>query len=788
MPCPGRGVLAYSGYPKRARGETPVMWTRRQFLEASGSAAAATALLPRSAAGQNTGAVPQQEPGSPVDAAVAVLQRTLGDRAGAFQLSLLPAPSDGRPRYTLEASGGVVRIAGTHAVAMCRGAYSYLRDRCDAMVTWSGEHLDLPARLPDASRIEVMCPYRHVQYLNPCTFGYTMAFWDWERWERELDWMALHGVTMPLAMVGQELIWQKVWLSFGLSQAEIDASTTGPAHLPWHRMGNINHFDGPLPQGWLTGQRDLQRRILARMRALGMNPVGPAFSGFVPQGFLRVRPEAEAFTRLWLPDEFKTIPRSTRTFILHPGQRELYEEIGKRFIETYRAEYGAMHYYLADTFNELPVPVSMDHRADDLARFGRTVFAGMDAGDPTGTWVMQGWLFVYDAAFWTPDSVKAFLSGVPDDRMLILDYSNDLASSVRGKYAPGPWKRDGAFYGKQWINGMAHTFGGNDNVKGNLALMASEPAATLANPERGNLVGWGMCPEGIETNEVVYELMTDAGWQRGAIDLATWVPRYCRARYGACPPKMQQAWALLLKSAYSSHIWMTKQAWQGEPSMQPVGAAVDAGPVFVKATELFLQCAGELSEGQLYRNDLIEFVVQSAGGYVDGRLALATQAIAALEEATARAHADAAIAMMLRMDALLNLRPDRRMETWVAAARAKAASADEAAYYDENGRRLITTWGWPELSDYASRVWSGLTRDYYAARWRAWFDAQFDAQFTATAQPGGHAGESSFSLDLWQQAWLSRPYTPSRPKTVADLVAEAQSMLAFCQCNAEGVS
>ncbi len=78
--------------------------------------------------------------------------------------------------------------------------------------------------------------------------------------------------------------------------------------------------------------------------------------------------------------------------------------------------------------------------------------------------------------------------------MLIIDYANDLAPSVQGKYAPGQWKVQKAFIGKQWINGMAHTFGGNNNVKGNLALIASEPAAVLSNPEHRNLVGWGHLP------------------------------------------------------------------------------------------------------------------------------------------------------------------------------------------------------------------------------------------------------------------------------------------------------
>src|SRR6202012_4345755 len=155
------------------------------------------------------------------------------------------------------------------------------------------------------------------------------------------------------------------------------------------------------------------------------------------------------------------------------------------------------------------------------------------------------------------------------------------------------------------------------NIKGNLALMASEPAEVLASGQRGNLVGWGMCPEGIETNEVVYELMTDAGWSREAIDLNVWIPQYCTARYGACPAAMQQAWALLLKSAYSSHTWITKQAWQAEPGNHLVPSSIDSGPMFQKAVELFLSCAPELSHNELYRNDLIELVAQSVGGHID---------------------------------------------------------------------------------------------------------------------------------------------------------------------------
>jgi alpha-N-acetylglucosaminidase len=751
------------------------MWTRRKFLGTSCiGVGTALACIDSSAFPLNstepsqprrTGAAPQPSE-TAVSSAREVLTRQLGSRAAEFHLRSIPAEGE-HEVYEIEAGVGRVSIAGSSGVALCRAAYSYLRGKCDGMITWSGSNISLPATLPDHARERVVCPYKFVQYLNPCTYGYTMAFWDWPRWEQELDWMALHGITMPLAMEGQEAIWQRVWSSMGLTQMEIDDFSTGPGHLPWHRMGNINNFDGPLPRTFTDDKRILQGKILERMRELGMKPVAPAFAGFVPQGFKRLYPEAETFTLLWLADEFKTIPRSTRTFILHPGENALYRQIGKKFIEEYKAEYGEVAYYLADTFNELAVPVSETHRYQDLERFGRTVYEGIQAGDPSGIWVMQGWLFVYAPDFWDNDSVAALLRGVPNDRMLVIDYSNDLTPKLRGKYAPGQWKVQKAFFGKQWIHGMAHTFGGNNNVKGNLALMASEPAEVLRSPDRGNLVGWGMCPEGIENNEVVYELMTDAGWQSEAIDLAVWIPAYCKARYGAAPAPMLKAWKLLLESAYSSHVWMTKQAWQAEPGAHPEAVSVDAGPTFETAVELFLSCAGDLSHNALYRNDLIELTVQAAGGHVDRMLRRAVEAGEAKREEQARQGAEFAIAWMRRMDALMNLRPDRRLETWTHAARSWAHSDDQAAYYDENARRLITTWGWPELSDYASRVWSGLTRDYYAARWSAWLESRRSGR--------------SFSLDIWQQTWLSSPYCASPPMPVTDLFAEAKNLLDECR-------
>ena len=70
--------------------------------------------------------------------------------------------------------------------------------------------LDLPDTLPPANfNITTMDKFRYMA--NVCTFGYTYAFWNWSKWERHIDWMALNGINLPLSFVGQEAIWRVVW-------------------------------------------------------------------------------------------------------------------------------------------------------------------------------------------------------------------------------------------------------------------------------------------------------------------------------------------------------------------------------------------------------------------------------------------------------------------------------------------------------------------------------------------------------------------------------------------------
>ena len=71
---------------------------------------------------------------------------------------------------------------------------------------------------------------------------------------KEIDWMALHGINMPLAAVGTECVWRNMLLKLGYSEEEVGKFIAGPAFLAWWEMNNLEGWGGPLPLNWYKQQ------------------------------------------------------------------------------------------------------------------------------------------------------------------------------------------------------------------------------------------------------------------------------------------------------------------------------------------------------------------------------------------------------------------------------------------------------------------------------------------------------------------------------------------------------
>ena len=692
---------------------------------------------------------------APEEAARGVLQRLLPDAADQFVLASIPA-DEGRDVFEIESRDGRIVVRGSSGVAISSGVNWYLKHYCNCHVSFCGDQLRLPDPLPVVKdKVRRVTPFRYRYCFNYCAFSYTLAFWDWAQWERMIDWMALHGINMPLAVTGQEAVWYQVYRDLGLNDEEIGRFLVGPGYLPFGWMGCIDGWGGPLPHTWIESHRELEKKILARERELGMTPVLQGFTGHVPEAMKKHFPQAE-FRQLPSWCEF---PGTTFLDPMDP----MFEQVGKAFVEEQTREFGTDHLYASDTFIEMSPP------SDDpafLEAMGKAVYGAMKAGDPEAKWVMQGWVFFNNPRFWKPPQSKALLGAVPDDRMILLD----LFCETRPV-----WPITEAFYGKPWVFCILHNFGGRVALYGGLRQTSENLTAALESPERGKLSGVGLIMEGFGYNPIVYDFLTEMTWHSEVPGPEPWVRDFVRSRYGAANPKADDAWKRLTKTAYStpSHVGTVICLRPGLNANAPSSAYPEE---LNQAWEELLDAADELGEVDTYQFDLVHLARQVVGdmaGILYGDVIDAYQR----KDREALATAGERFLESIRdVDRLLATRREFLLGKWIADAKRWATNDEERRLYEWNARNLITLWGPRDsiLHEYAQRQWSGLIGGFYLPRWEM-FVKRLDEALAADKPFDAKAFEQE--IRDWEVSWThgTEPY-PAEPD--GDPVAVARELLA----------
>lgn len=661
---------------------------------------------------------------------------------------------DGRDQFTQQIKDGKLVVEGSSGVAVCRGVYDFIKNNNYGTYSWSGRREQIPASLTGSKINRVTSPVEHHFYFNVVTYGYTMPYWDWNRWEKEINYMALHGIDMPLALVANESISARVWKKLGLTDEQISAYFVGPAHFPWMRMGNISGIDGPLPQTWHEDQIELQHKILKKMRGLGMKPICPAFAGFVPKEIKNIYPEAEIVETHWggAFNNWMVIPKT-----------ELFSKIGTMFIEEWEKEFGKNIYYLADSFNEMEIPfpeIGTKERYDLLADYGEILYHSIKNANSEAVWVMQGWMFGYQRYIWEPRTLEALCSRVPDDKMLLLDEAVDYNKHFWGNGYN--WDYYKGFFNKPWVYASIPNMGGKTGMTGVLEFYANGHLAALKSKNKGRLSGFGMAPEGIENNEVIYELITDAGWRSDSVDLDKWLHNYSVQRYGECKPTLDSAWKYLTRSVYGTFTDHPRYNWQLRPGLVRKGT-INASDEMYRAIELFAE--GAVNNSELYKADLAEFTAAYLGGKMELLIMAIESAYAMGETENAAKMENRFFELAYALDRILESHPTQKLSNWIEFARKHGATKELADYYEKNARRIVTIWG-PPVDDYSARIWAGLIRDYYIPRWKRYFESKHQ----------GIAFDPE-TMAEWERKWVEETTGVSKCKPYEDLVKEAISLI-----------
>ena len=140
----------------------------------------------------------------------ALIKRLIPQRASSFIIQPI-AKADSGDVFELQSRQNKIVLRGNNGVAIASALYYYLTQYAHCQVTWNGTNLKLPALLPRIPfKVHKTSPYQYRYYLNYCTFNYSMSWWDWPRWEKEIDWMAMNGINIVYATTGMEYIFSKV--------------------------------------------------------------------------------------------------------------------------------------------------------------------------------------------------------------------------------------------------------------------------------------------------------------------------------------------------------------------------------------------------------------------------------------------------------------------------------------------------------------------------------------------------------------------------------------------------
>jgi len=643
-----------------------------------------------------------------------------------------------------ETKGGRALIKANTISALTTGLNWYLNHYARINLSWNRlatnmKHMRLPVVRQEERHL---CNGEYRYYLNYCTFGYSMATWSWQRWQQEIDWMALHGINMPLQIVGLESVWRSFLMEdCDYSEEQAEAFVPGPAYTAWWGMNNLQGWGGDgkdqsrgvTDNAWYERQSRLARLITSRERELGMEPVLPGYSGMVPTDFTERTGYATETTNRWCG--------FARPYIQDPTDKAFAECAAKYYAQLQKVM-GKSKFYSMDPFHEGGT-ISSGAYAEGYS----AIYNAMNDNAGSNTkWVIQQWQ-------WSRHQ-RLCLTAVPAGRLIVLDLFSDgnPAFQAYGGYAP-----------QEAIYCTIPNFGGRSGMMGRLKALAAnyfDNKATFP-----TIKGIGTAPEAIEQTPATYDLLFELPWLAVQPDITAWIKEYATCRYGMENAKAQSVWAGLLETildygtdgiqgpvedvwaarpntdGHSASTWGSSIGYRGQHASETVGKTYTEAKQqqLINVAKDLIDLGKLLAHNENYRYDLVEVVSQVMADYAYRLLRSIGEARNAGDMALAKQRSDTFLQLILDMDDFKGTEPSFRLGRWTQEARQAAAEVEGATsatpdwYELSNARQLITTWGdkvnsdGSGLHDYSYRSWQGMLRDVYYPRWQYFFSHDYTA-------------------------------------------------------------
>lgn len=604
--------------------------------------------------------------------------------------------TDGKNTYELFCENGKIVLCGDCKISQAMAYYAYLKKYCGVNISHCGNReIKVEAAPLFDGKITKVVHQKHRAYMNYCTFGYSFAFWKWEDWEKEIDFMAMNGINMPLSVVGSEAVWYYTMRDFKYSETGALSYLSGPGFWPWQLMTNISGYFSLTDVKYIESRLELGKKIIDREVELGMTPIQQGFAGSVPS----------SITKLFNKVRLRMIPSWCNfpiTYQLDPTD-PVFRKFGMALLEKQRQLFGAYHYYACDPFHENEPSIKT---SSYLWKVGRAIDNMYKDFDKDSVWVMQSWSLR-----------EQIVKSVPKERLLILDIDGSKHSQTE------------EFWGYDFVLGNLHNFGDRNTLHGSIKALADNAYANL---ECDNCVGTGLFMEGIFQNPLYYDLAFQMLTEESALDLDEWLKDYAYRRYGSKEKCLFDAVKIMRESCYGESC--TGRETGSVICARPATDLKHTAPNdfrelrynnkdLYRAAELLLSSENSTKDGFAY--DACDLVRQVLSNYVSNLYDKAMYGFNNKDVNIFERASNAFLKITTEIDELLQTRPELTLHQHLKEASDLGFTDKDKQNFELNLLMQITIWGPVANSvnyDYAWKEWSGLIGTYYVKRWQSFFE------------------------------------------------------------------
>ncbi|GBR36747.1 alpha-N-acetylglucosaminidase [Neoasaia chiangmaiensis NBRC 101099] len=640
-----------------------------------------------------------------------VLSRSMPDWRDKITFSLLN-DHDTHDHFSVRTENGKVVVAGNSQIALLAGSGWYMKYYGLDQLSSNGAPMPKnPSVVALDKEINKRSSVIYRYALNQNTDGYTSPYWNWRKWEHEIDIYALAGINTMLVERGAEAVISRTLMHFGYSSENVRTDLTMPAHMNWQLMGNMCCFAGPPSTHLLEKRIESAQQILRRLRELGITPVLPGFYGMVPADFKKHFPKAHVINQgRW--NDFQ------RPAWLDPRD-PLFPKIAATYYAEQRALFGDTSIYDLELFQEggTPGDVPIPDAAAEIEK-------ALQAAHPGARWMILGW---------RNQPAAGILRVVPNDKMFIVDLrQNVIRSADRGRELLGA----DYLYGGLWEFGGRTTLGGEAYDYG--VRLPSLPAKQPA------LIGTAIFTEAMDHNPYLFDLFSEAAWHNQPIDLRSWTKSFADRRYGAADSHVEAAWQDLLQTVYSTQATYSSDAGENAAPIDSLFNAqpsLDARSAFngnqkvagysfkalQNAFETLLEAPAAFDSSTAYRYDVVDVGHQVLANTARILLPKIKAAYVSKDRMTFERDTKLWYDLMTLQDELLGTEYFFRVGHWLENTKQWADTPEEEKKLNYDARSILTNWGDRSASqagglhDYANKDWAGLTNDYYRHRWEIYF-------------------------------------------------------------------